>query len=172
VLTDSVRKHLLRFCVGESDGAAFEAWVCAAPDVEAQIGHGAYLDLIVADYRGRDLGGARQLCATLLEQHHPGALARYRVGTILQSMLADDSALLTGLRKLVVLRHSGDEFIPIAFVGFDSETDTIPTPDHYGLWDPTFLAEKLTAAQRYFPTIRRACEELLAELRTLSPHDL
>ena len=112
MLTDSVRKQLLRFCVGEAEAAAFEAWVCAAPDVEAQIGHGAYVDLISADYRGRDVGGVRELCTNLLELHHPGAVARYRVGTILLSMLGDDSALIAGLRKLVVLRHSGDDFIP------------------------------------------------------------
>jgi hypothetical protein len=112
------------------------------------------------------------LCAKLLEQHHPGALARYRVAAIVRSMLADDSALLTGLRELVVLRHSGDEFIPIDFVAFDSDIETIPTPEHEHLWGPALLAEKRASTERYFPKIRQACESLLADLRAQSPDDL
>jgi hypothetical protein len=171
MLSDSARKQLLRFCAGESDAAAFEAWVCAAPDLETEVGHGPYLDLISADYQGRDAHGARDLCEQLLEQHHPGVLPRYRVAAILRSMRADDAALLTGLRKLVVLRN-GDhqfEFIPIEFVGFESENELIPTPDRYHLWDPTFLAAKLASAKPYLAAIRKACEELLDDLRQQAP---
>ena len=40
----------------------------------------------------------------------------------------------------------------------------IPTPDKYELWAPALLVEKRAFAQRYFPTIRQACEAFLAEL--------
>jgi len=100
MLSGSARKQFLRFCAGECEAPAFEAWVCAAADLEAEVGHGPYLDLISADYRGRDTQGARDLCEQLLEQHHPGVLRRYRVAAILRSMLADDAALLTGLLAL------------------------------------------------------------------------
>ena len=51
-------------------------------------------------------------------------------------MLDDDSAVIPGLRRLVTLRHDGDEFIPIEFVGFDSELDGVPTPNsRYHLWE-------------------------------------
>jgi len=171
MLSDSTRKQFLRFCAGECEALAFEAWVCAAADLEAEVGHGPHLDLISADYRGRDAHGARDLCEQLLEQHHPGLLRRYRVAAILESMLPDDAALLTGLRRLVVLRNGDDqfEFIPIEFVGFESETDTIPTPDRYHLWDQTFLAAKLASAKPYLATIRNACDELLDDLRKQAP---
>ena len=171
MLSDPARKQFLRFCAGESEAPAFEAWVCGAGDLEAEVGHGPYLDLISADYRGRDAYGARDLCEQLLEQHHPGVLRRYRVAAILRSMLADDAALVTGLRSLVALRH-GDhqfEFIPIEFVGFDSENETIPTPDRYHLWDQTFLVEKLASAKPYLAALRNACEELLDDLRKQAP---
>lgn len=171
MLSDSSARRFLRFVAGEDDPATFEAWVCAAPDLETQIGHGPHLDLIAADYRGRDVDGARALCARLLEERHPRLLARYRVASILQSMLADDGALLTGLRRLVPLRHdeAHSDLIPIEFVAFDSETDAIPTPDRYSLWEPTFLAEKLAAAKPYLAMIRRASEELLADVRRQLP---
>jgi hypothetical protein len=54
MLNESIRKQLLRFCNGETPPQAFEEWACAESDLEDQIGHGAYLDLISADYRGRE----------------------------------------------------------------------------------------------------------------------
>lgn len=171
MLSDSARKQFLRFCAGESDAAAFEAWVYAAADLEGEVGHGPYLDLISADYGGRDAHGARDLCERLLEQHHPGVVGRYRVAAILKSMLGDDTALLTGLRRLVALRNGDDrfEFIPIEFVGFESENELIPSPDRYHLWDQTLLDEKLASAKPYLAGIRKACEELLDDLRRQAP---
>jgi hypothetical protein len=53
-------------------------------------------------------------------------------------MLEDPDSVIPGLRDLVRLRHDGYPDIPIEFVGFDSEMDGVPTPDHYHLWDPVF----------------------------------
>jgi hypothetical protein len=61
MLSDETRRQFLRFCNGDSDPEAFELWVCAAAELEGEIGHGPHLDLISADYRGRDAGGARDL---------------------------------------------------------------------------------------------------------------
>jgi hypothetical protein len=54
MLSEATRRQLLKFCSGELDASTFEAWVCADEELENQIGHGPHLDLIAADYRGRE----------------------------------------------------------------------------------------------------------------------
>jgi hypothetical protein len=172
MLTKTIRRQFLQFCNAELAPAEFEAWICAAADVEATIGRTAYLDLISADYGGRDAGAMRELCERLLQEHHPGELKRYRVTRTLESMLREDEALLDGLRKLVRLRHQGCEFIPIEFVGFESETDSIPSPQAYHLWEPAVLADLLARGVPYRAQIRASTEGLLNELRHQYPDDI
>ena len=172
MLSESIRRHFLQFCAVELEPLAFEAWICAADGVESQIGHTAYLDLVSADYQGRDVAGMLDLCKALLEQHHPGSLNRYRSIKILESMLKDDAALLAGLRQLVALRHEGCEFIPDEFVGFESETDAIPSPAAYHLWDPAALAELLGRGAPYLKLIKRSTQEFLDDLRRAYPDDV
>jgi hypothetical protein len=164
MLSETSRKNLLQFCDRESSPRSFETWVCGAEDLEREIGHGPYVDLISADYKGRDVSGARELCERLLEQDHPGSLARYRVRRVLRSMLEDESAVIGGLRRLVALRHEGDDCIPIEFVGFESETDHVPTPDRYHLWEASALAELLARTRPYLKQVQQACRELLDDL--------
>jgi hypothetical protein len=172
MLPETSRKQFLRFCSAEITPAEFESWICGAADIDGAIGHTAYIDLVSADYRGRDVTGVRELCERLLEEHHPGALNRYRVSRTLQSMLKDDVALLEGLRTLVRLRHDGCDFIPIEFVGFESETDSIPRAKAYHLWEPTALADLLARGTPYRAQIRAASEELLNDLRRRYPDDV
>ena len=172
MLSEANRKGFLKFCDRENDPRSFETWVCAAQGLEGEIGHGPHLDLMSADYRGRDIEGARDRCARLLEQHHPGSLVRYRVRRILRSMLDDDSAVIPGLRRLVTLRHESDELIPIEFVGFDSELDGVPTPDRYHLWDAAALAERLATTGPYLKQVQQACRELLDDLAQRYPDDV
>ncbi|HEY7373928.1 MAG TPA: hypothetical protein VIF57_17340 [Polyangia bacterium] len=172
MLTESTRRKFLQFCNGEIDAERFEAWVCADEELESQLGHGAHLDLIAADYRGRDAAATRDRCAALLEQHHPGNLVRYRIRSILQRMLDDQGAVIPGLRELVRLRHDGNEDIPIEFVGFDSDLDGLPSPEHYHLWDPAFLAEIRGRNEPYLRSILRSCRELLGRLRRGHPDDV
>jgi hypothetical protein len=172
MLTESTRRHFLQFCTGEIGAGTFEAWVCADEGLENQIGHGPHLDLIAADYQGREAAAARDRCAALLEQHHPGTLARYRIRSILQKMLHDQGAVIPGLRELVRLRHDGNEDIPIEFVGFDSELDGVPSPEHCHLWKPMFLAQVLSRQEPYLRSIQRSCEELLGHLRRGHPDDV
>ena len=120
MLSKPIRTQLARFCVGEVDPQTFENWVCEDVGIEGELGHGVYLDLVAADYRGRDVGGARERCERVLDDHHPGMLKRYRVTRILESMIRGGSALLPGLRQLVGLYHQGYEFIPIEFVGYET----------------------------------------------------
>jgi hypothetical protein len=173
MLSATIREQLLRFCNEELDPQSFEAWVCTASGVESEVGHGTYVDLISADYCGRDAGGVREVCASLLEHHHPGALRRYRVARILESMVqGDDAALLAGLRRLVRLHQQGYDFIPTTFVGLDSETDSIPSPQTHHLWEPSALAERLGRAIPYQRQIRQAAQELLDELQRGHPDDV
>ena len=172
MLSNETRRQFLRFCNHESDPQAFESWVCAASDLEGEIGHGAHLDLISADYRGRDVGGARELCASILELNHPGNLGRYRIRQILLSMIDDESAVIRGLRKLVTLRQNDDRLIPIGFVGFDSETDCVPTPDRYHQWDADALRTLLAKTRPYLAVVQEACRELVENLRQRYPDDL
>jgi hypothetical protein len=172
MLREAIRKGFLQFCDSESDPRSFETWVCAAQELEGEIGHGPYLDLISADYGGRDVENVRVQCARLLEQHHPGSLARYRVRRILSSMLDDDSTVIPGLRRLVTLRHDSAELIPIEFVGFDSELDGVPTPDRYHLWEAAALAARLTTTGPYLKQVQQACRELLDDLAQRYPDDV
>jgi hypothetical protein len=172
MLSASNRKQLLRFCSGELKPEAFGEWVCETPGLEEEVGRGPYLDLVSADYRGREAGGIRESCTHLLHQHHPGALPRYRVTKVLEAMVRDETALLPGLRQLVRLRHDGCDFSPIAFVGFESETDTIPSPESYHLWEPAALAQVLAQANPYRRQIAEAASELLEDIRRRHPDDV
>jgi hypothetical protein len=87
-------------------------------------------------------------------------------------MLDDDAAVIPGLRRLVTLRHDGDEFIPIEFVGFDSELDGVPTPDRYHLWDASALAERLATTGPYLKHVQQACRELLDDLGQRYPDEI
>ena len=172
MLSKSIRTHLARFCVGELDPQTFESWVCEDVGIEDELGHGVYLDLAAADYRGRDVGGVRELCERVLDEHHPGMLKRYRVTRILESMIPGGPALLPALRQLVGLYHQGYEFIPIEFVGYESETDSIPGPKTYHLWDPAALARVLSDSVPYQEKIRKNAISLLEDLRRRYPDDV
>jgi hypothetical protein len=172
MLTEPTRRQFLQFCNGEIDADTFEAWACSDDELESQIGHGAHLDLISADYRGREAAAVRERCAALLEQHHPGDLARYSIRSILKSMLHDRTAVIPGLRKLVRLRHDGNEDIPIEFVGFDSELDDVPSPEHYHLWESAFLTELIGRKEPYLRLIQQSCAELLDDLQRGHPDDV
>lgn len=171
MLTERTRRQFLQFCNGEIDAETFEDWACSDEELEGQIGHVAHLDLITTDYRGREAAAARERCAALLEQHHPGNLARYTIRSILKSMVDDRAAVIPGLQKLVRLRHDGNNDIPIEFVGFDSELDGVPSPEHYHLWEPAFLAEILARKEPYFRSIQQTCAELLTALQRGHPDD-
>jgi hypothetical protein len=99
-------------------------------------------------------------------------LKRYRVTRILESIIRGGSALLPGLRKLVGLYHQGYEFIPIEFVGYESETDSIPGPNTYHLWDPAALARVLSDSLPYQEEIRKDAIALLEDLRRRYPDDV
>ena len=87
-------------------------------------------------------------------------------------MIDDDSAVLSGLRRLVALRHSGYEFIPIAFVAFDSELEVVPTPDRYHLWDAAALAERLATTGPLVEQVQQACRGLLDDLAQRYPDEV
>ena len=171
MLNQSTRRHFLQFCNGEIDEAAFEAWVCADDELERQVGHDTHLDLVSADYRGRDAVAVRERCAALLEQHHPGCLSRYRIRSILRRMIDDRAAVIPGLRELLRLRNDGSEDVPIEFVGFDSELDGVPSPENYHRWEPAFLAEILRRKEPYLRSIQRSSAELLDSLRRQYPDE-
>jgi len=172
MLSEETRRSLLSFCTGETDALAFEAWVNTHDEVEGQIGHGMYLELISADYRGRDVAAVRDLCARLLDQHHPGNLRRYRIRSIVRGMIEDPLAVVPGLQGLVRLWHEGCDDVPIEFVGFDSEMDGVPTPEHYHRWEQAFLAELLVRKAPYVKSIQQVCEELLHDLKQRFPDDV
>lgn len=171
MLSQPIRKRLLQFCAAELDAASLQAWLCAADDAEAQLGPSAYLELISADHHGQAAEGLRELCKSLLEHHRPGSLNRYRVARTLQAMLQNDEALLPGLRTLVRLRREGCGFIPIEFVGFESETDDLPGPAVYHRWNDRARADVLGQSLVYQRKIKDAAQSLLDELRRAYPDD-
>jgi hypothetical protein len=87
-------------------------------------------------------------------------------------MLNDRAAVIPGLRKLVRIRHGGNEDIPIKFVGFDSELDDVPSPEQYHLWEPAVLDEILGRNEPYLRTVQQSCAELLEQLQRGHPDDV
>src|SRR6185369_14869772 len=97
---------------------------------------------------------------------HQKAFERYRVERIASRMLSGQLDLLTGLRELVALHHSGYSFIPIVFVGLESETDTVPEQAQYSQWQPTAVARQLERLSWYQPSILKELHTLLEELQS------
>ncbi len=156
---------MLRFAGARMPAEEFEEWLYNEPTVEAALGADHYLELISVDFRNqRAVAVARDAVAGILEQHHSGLLGRERVRVLLREMLDGTCPLVVGLRRMSVWYSHGDDFIPEIFSGYESETDTVPEPSQYSLWESEALARQLERLTWYEKDIRDACREFLGRL--------
>ncbi|MCI0570957.1 MAG: hypothetical protein L0Y66_09405 [Myxococcaceae bacterium] len=107
------------------------------------------------------------------EQLQPAVRHRQLVAevrTTCAAMLAGTLDLVSGCTRLAQLRHEsgGEEFIPLAFVAYDSELDGVPDPSRYHLWEPAALHSQLRKLDAYRDDILRDTETLLAAVLRLS----
>jgi hypothetical protein len=87
-----------------------------------------------------------------------------KVCKILRQMINGSLDLVSGCRDLTHLHHKGFDFIPIRFVGFDSELDSIPLPEQYHLWNPEALEKYLRKVEPYQDDIIQISKEILTKL--------
>jgi hypothetical protein len=164
-LPKNIQLRLFRALTSESELGELESWLNADNELENHLGPDFYLGLIASDFRtdrGRKL--AKELIRSILRPVDPEVITRQQVQQLLRGMLDESIDLLTGLRELSRLHSAGVRFIPIIFVGYDSETDSIPTPDEYYLWNQEALREKLKELDRYRKAILSECGILLERL--------
>ena len=164
-LPKDLRVRFARALLGELELDNFEKWIYANSELEKYLDPNTYLELIASDFSSEDgRRHARELIGSILKPD-PQLIGRQEVQQLLRGMLNGSIDLLTGVRELSRLHSGGLDFIPVIFVGFDSETDSIPAPDKYHLWDQDALKEKLKELNdRYREIIIDECRALLSKL--------
>jgi hypothetical protein len=165
-LPTDVRVRFARAMLGDSELDKFEKWIYANSDLDKYLDPNTYLELIASDFSTEDgRRHTRELIRSILEPIDPLLIGKQEVQQLLNGMLYGSIDLLTGVRELSRLHSGGLDFIPVAFVGFDSETDSIPTSDKYHLWDQDALKEKLKELNDiYRESILDECRALLSQL--------
>jgi hypothetical protein len=89
---------------------------------------------------------------------------KIKVISICSLIINDEVDIVSGCRELAMLRHQGHEFIPIIFVGYDSELDYIPLPSEYHLWNKEALKNKLQEMDNYKEAVLNSAKDLLQEM--------
>jgi hypothetical protein len=166
-LSEEARNRLLAFTCEVIPVPEFESWLYGSADLASALSPESYLELISANFRSPDgIRSARSVSEAVLEQALPGSVGRYRAILILRGMLNGTVPLVVGVRQLTHMLHAGCTFIPACFVGFESETDTVPDPSHYHLWEPQALQRSLQSLESYSGVILSAASDLLRELES------
>ena len=86
--------------------------------------------------------------------------ARLVVRELCDRLLSGELNVWDGCRLLANRHRDGHEWIPIAFMGFDSELDGLPHPATHHLWDAAALERKLRGFPRYRDVILGRVREL------------
>jgi len=122
----------------------FEQWIYSTEDIGEIIGEDRYLDFISFSYQKPSaLAELKKLVSDTYEQACPSGLVRKRVQRILCGFIDGTFNVVAGCRELTQLYHHGHTWIPIIFVGLDSELDIVPPAETHHLWNQEALAAKL-----------------------------
>lgn len=84
---------------------------------------------------------------------------------ILENLLGGELDLVDACRELTKLYHQGYDFIPIEFVGYDSEMDSIPLTKFRHLWNQQEL-EKILQSNPYKESVLNSAKKLLVQLKS------
>jgi len=129
-------ERLCRWVSNELDQETFETWIYQEPQLESLLGKTLYLDLLSLDYSsGQGKFDSELLIKKFLEDKHREYFQKREVISILRLMLAEEIPLVRGLRQLTRLERKGYGFIPVSFVGYESETDSVPDPKDKARWN-------------------------------------
>jgi hypothetical protein len=77
----------------------------------------------------------------------PAGWLRQQVEPLLRGLIDGTVDVVTACHRLTQLYHYGYTWIPIIFVGLDSELDIVPPSDTYHQWNPQALEQKLKEAE-------------------------
>ncbi len=144
-------RHFALFLSGRLSLAEFESWVYKTDGLEGVLGSDRYLRLISFPFKAEQ---ATTQLADLLVQFARDLDAhefiKQRAIIVLENMLNEKVTLPSGCLQLTHLRNGGGEqIIPIEFVGYESELDTVPEPENYHLWDAQALQRQLQRLDWY-----------------------
>jgi hypothetical protein len=132
-----------RLLTGELSLGDFEAWVYSTPAIEAELGAGAYVELLAFDYRGPHALQDTSACVTAIyERLRPGMLVRDRAHRLACGLVQGTIPLATAVDGLANLYYHGEDWIPTAFVGISSDLDDVVDPAQHPLWEPAALAAR------------------------------
>jgi HEAT repeat protein len=97
----------------------------------------------------------------------PTGWLRQQVEPMLRGLIDGTVDVVTACHRLTQLYHYGYTWIPIIFVGIDSELDIVPPPDTYHQWNPQALEQKLKEAEpivaAYRARAQTEAQKLLAD---------
>jgi hypothetical protein len=158
---------LERWLAGEIPTSDFELWVYDTQDLEDSLGVDDYLSLLSFDFRQpHAVLELRQLVLKIYTHHRPGRLAHDRAKRLAEGLISGAIDLLVAVRHLAQLYWEGNKWVPVVFVGIDSELDVLPRVEQYPLWDEQALASKLESLQPVIEHYRvlaiAAAKEILA----------
>lgn len=162
---ETVWSELDRFLDGELSLEEFEKWVYDNPGIERALGSSRYLDLVSFEFDQRHaLHDLSSLVASIYDEARPGLLARDRARRLARGLLDGGIDLAAAVRGLATLHNDGNEWIPIVFVGIDSELDEVPQESQYPLWEPNALQARLRELQPFIEQWRETACSAAREL--------
>jgi hypothetical protein len=162
--------HLEAAHAGDTPLPVFEQWVYESALAQRVLGPDAYFALAALDYRGRfAVHDTRALIERLYAERRPGALPIDRARRVAREFLDGHRDLWSTSATLATIwRTDGEEWVPIEFVGIDSELDSIPPPGARAVWDAGALAARLKDADAWLQwahaTAGEAAAQMLARL--------
>jgi len=153
--------HVEAAHAGDLDLRAFERWLHETPDVEAVLGRDGWLEMIARNYRERSaLHDTQQQIERLYAERRAGQLPRDRARRVAGEFLDGRRDLWSTCRHLARLWTDGHEtWIPIEFVGIDSELDDIPAPGVRDRWDPVALRGVLDRGAPWLESAHQAARD-------------
>lgn len=139
------------FCFGDVSQIKFSEWLYDCKDVEETFGKDDYFELIEKNYyKSQEVYEAKELVLKICDKRGIDLRLEYTIN-VLERMLNKYLPLSKGCEILRIFYDEGCDYIPIVFVGYDSELDT---PEKEKLW-----------LNFYRHRIINDCTELLSTLR-------
>ncbi|HEX4825154.1 MAG TPA: hypothetical protein VFV19_12680 [Candidatus Polarisedimenticolaceae bacterium] len=143
----------------------FERWLYSSADLEEKVGAEDYQSLLSLEFSApRARHDLSRLLLDIYDRHRPGGLARDRAERLAKGLLDGTVELFAAVRGLAELHSEGHVWVPVVFVGIDSELGEIPRPGQYALWDDKALAARLEAARPMIEHWRRVAVKAAKEI--------
>jgi len=164
-LAHDVLRNFAMFAAGDMSLKMFEQWVYTTPNIADIVGYDQYVQLLDLEYR---LPSAHEeavsVVTQMVDQPFPDELLREQVRLVLCGLINGTFNVFEACDKLAWWHHEGVLWIPIIFVGIESELDSAPHPAQYNKWEPSALAAKLAEVEPWVSSYRNLAQ---AEARQL-----